>query len=232
MKGQHCLWVDNFSKMYKIALPDITTGTYTNANNTGIALIPFKLPDISMKTLKDQDGAVVPCLPKLSQLKQYMKDVIDMILNTQQEDKDALSASLVGRYDVNTIPLKLIIKDRSDPLRRKARAAMAKQNQLIPLEIRPYNIGSTQGLCQFWKEYFDEHVSVRHNEDVYRMCVCDSNIYWRTMKVKVDELFWCLILLCVADVLFSDEDPAHSAGVRLSAACMVAYVQDWLSKNI
>ena len=170
--------------MWKVALPDITTGTYHDARNSGLAILPHKGNQFDM-SVKREAANVVSCMPTFAELKQELKRSAKVIGNSKRDDVDLHLRCLSTLYDVNRVPLSLQIKARNDPLRLRLQLGKAQQSDIIPIGIRKFDIGSNVGLVQFWKAYYLEHIKPSVNKQLYRMVTCDVNIYWRSMKVRI-----------------------------------------------
>ena len=174
------MWVDNFSKMWKVARPDVSSGTYRDANNTGIAVRDLSMVDVDLKIVK-VNNTVVPCMPSFDELRPLLEKAVKMMLANEAKPyrwKD----SLCYRFDVNTVP-PTMFPPQGDPLYELWHNRQSNNCTMYPVRIDPYNIGSKEGLLTFCKQYYEEWIKPTKNKGVYKATVMDVNIYWRSIKV-------------------------------------------------
>jgi hypothetical protein len=120
---------------------------------------------------------------------------IDEIYN---EGKEYYDKSLVKRYDVVNVPLKVDTK-RFPGLAATLNSAKNTTKHINPYKLIKHNIGSNLGLATILREYQDDKkMSLNGTVLNYSTINTDENIFYRGMKVCV--CCWCLCM--VAHLIF------------------------------
>ena len=186
--GQFVEWWDNFSKFMGRSVPTIKKDIFASCLWTGITVNQYTGDPVDVKVRNDAHGKVIPAMP--DDLFAHAGIVVDGIAHIFDQGKSYLDKSLVKKYDVLNVPLKV------DTKRFPAEAATLNNAKNSTKHINPYkllrhNIGSNLGLVTILREYQDDkkmtlHDTVHH----YSTVNTDENIFARGLKVIND----CCIL--------------------------------------
>jgi hypothetical protein len=181
----HVMWVDNFSKIYRVNHHTEDAGAYRDALWTGEAIHVYNgAQPIDISISRDEHNNVIPIMPD------NMFDKRTHLLYACSK-VDALghmlyNNSLVKHYKVNNVPLKPVIPRASDPALFDH---LAKREdglgEFIPTQLHKMNPGSDTGLHAYMRLAYDQwnQRQGRH----YMMYKADCNIFSRWCKVNTVE---------------------------------------------
>lgn len=130
----------------------------------------------------DQNGDVVPAMP--NSILACSTQVIQEISSLAVESVRYYDISLVARYDVRSVPLK-IDGERFADVEGIVNHARSKMAIVHPLKLVGKNIGSNRGLISVIRDYYNDYNMSGENGDCerYLNINVDENIYWRILKV-------------------------------------------------
>jgi hypothetical protein len=116
--------------------------------------------------------------------------VVDGLRSVLAEGHRYYDNSLVARYDVRTVPLKIDGK-RFPDMNCTVNHARSKMSIVYPQELIGTNIGSNRGLLSVIRKYYDEYNMAGAQGDCVRYLSMnvDENIFWRVLKVTC-VYFW------------------------------------------
>lgn len=181
MQRPHVLWLDNFSKMYAVAVQNIASGSYSSCLWTGHGVHQYEGPAVNLSLdIGGARGVPYPLCSdtRVNRLQAAMR-CIDGV------DKYHMS-SICHRYGVNRIPLKPVVPEQEDPvLHHKLQQSQDGMRLFHPHVISDINIGSNEGLLSILKTMAGEHDALPHAQRRIRILSVDCNIYWRILKVRL-----------------------------------------------
>jgi hypothetical protein len=176
--------MDNFSKFIARQVPTTDKGIFSSCLWTGVAVIECDPDDdhkYDMQIKHKPDGAVLPAMPdKLLQHSDRIVNGVTLILGNCRNYYDK---SLVKKYDVRCIPLKVntkIFTDMADIVEHKRNTT----GIVYPAKLIEHNIGSNHGLVTLLRQLMVELGMDNDTCTNYEVLNVDENIYWRTMKVS------------------------------------------------
>lgn len=180
--GANVLWRDNFSKFVARTIPTQEKGTFSSCLWTGAALFHYNTENLSDRVRYDRHGAVVPAMPE--NILVCREAVVDGLRSVVAEGHRYYDNSLVARYDVRTVPLKIDGK-RFPDMNCTVNHARSKMSIVHPQELIGTNIGSNRGLLSVIRKYYDEYNMAGAQGDCVRYLSLnvDENIFWRVLKV-------------------------------------------------
>lgn len=131
--------------------------------------------------VKRENGRVVPAMP--DNIVQHRQQVMAGLQYVHAEGRRYLHRSLVHRFTVNTIPLKIL--DPSDVPQQHSKTSHS-MSIVHPLKILDKNIGSNPGLVSILKEDIYDKFGMGNDDckDYVNLNV-DENIFWRILKVFI-----------------------------------------------
>jgi hypothetical protein len=181
--GQYSEWWDNFSKFVARQVPTIKKDIFATCLWTGVTVNEYIGPPIDVSIQVDNTGEVVPAMP--SDLFAYQALLLQGIDDIYSEGKEYLNLSLVKKYDIVNVPLK-VDTNRFPDLSHILNSANNTTKHINPYKLIKHNIGSNLGLATILREYQDEkkmhlHGAVRN----YSSINTDENIFYRGMKVHI-----------------------------------------------
>ena len=188
--GTHTMWLDNFSKVYAQRSASCDIGAWRDCLWTGVALNAYE-GDVKVKMtvqFNDDGSEMIPMMPDDPFVNQSM--LMAVYDRANRVGLDYLDVSLVKKYDVRRLPLKLPYHD--DPvINQKLQRSMDGMRSFFPAELLRTNIGSNMGLFRFMRKVYTDmglH-QPQHQPTTVKCLVVDSNIFSRTFKVRFAFLF-------------------------------------------
>jgi hypothetical protein len=186
----HVRWMDNFSKFIARQVPTTGNDIYSSCLWTGVAVFECDpaddhLYDMRLKHLPD--GGVLPAMP--DNLLMHSHRIVAGLKLIVANARNYYHRSLVKKYDVRSIPLKVntkVFPAMADTVEHRRNTT----GIVYPMKLIDHNIGSNQGLITCLRQLMEE--LGMHNDTCtdYEILNVDENIYWRTMKVS------CIYLCC------------------------------------
>ena len=185
----HVSWWDNFSKFHRHNVPTLLRPVFASCLWTGCTINEYVGPSVSMQLVPDNAGGVTAAMPdNLFECKESVDSGIALILG---EGFNAFQDSLVNRYHVNNVPLK-IDESKYDELKTLLGSDKNSTRHIHPQKLIQQNIGSTRGLLVMLRDLQErEMMHIPNGCDKYHVLNFDENIYYRVLKV-------CMILYIVA----------------------------------
>ena len=183
MKKPHVFWFDNFDFRYRGIMPSFDKDTFTQFNWTGEAVRPYKGLNVPNLKVEYKNLAVVPAMPDrpfdmMDQVKLCLKEIVS-------RGEFYYDESLVKRFNVTRIPLKLVVDEQKNQIWFKTLAASVDGlRHLRPKGIRDIPIGTNDALMKYFMELRDYQTSKNiTNRSKYYIFSTDMNIYQRINKV-------------------------------------------------
>ena len=179
-------WADNFNRNLAVQLPK-SNEVYKSCQWTVVAAKhhPF-LKDKPMFIEQSQINRT-STLPDITQFSMDETDYYEDIL-TEDIDKDHLTHSLVARYNVRSVPLKITkeglegVHDSGSKEYKKLLKTLLKKvdgpRHMTPLKLMGSNIGSTEGMISYLKDTVE-----RRTPGTIKIIVVDCQTFWRLIKV-------------------------------------------------
>ena len=200
------IWIDNFSKTLARQCPSMSKGVYSSCLWTGMAVFSDDRHAGLDGTVQMADGRPVPAMP--DNIVQHSELVMAGLKFVHSEGRDYLHRSLVHKYGVNNIPLKII--DGAD--QQHQHSDVAHSMRIVhPMKLLDKNIGSNPGLVSILKEdIYDKYGMGTDDCETYVNINVDENIFWRILKVPCVVLsmswFLCdctlhLVRLCMINLI-------------------------------
>ena len=176
----HVLWLDNFSKMYAVAVQNIASGSYSSCLWTGHGVHQYEGPVVDL-SLGVRAVRGVP--------QHLFSEVRVNRTRTAIRLVDAVEKyhvkSICHRYSVNRVPLKPSIPIEEDPvLHHKLQESRDGMRLFHPHAISDINIGSNEGLLSILKNMANDHDALPPTQRRIQILSVDVNIYWRILKVS------------------------------------------------
>ena len=175
----HVIWLDNFSKIIARSVPSLRGGVFSQCLWTGVALFTHPNPNINDK-IRYSDNNVIPAMP--DSIFTHRESVIDTIKYVIGNDHDYFQRSLVNKYQVNNIPLKVDVKRYPDMANKMNHPANSFDN-VYPSDMIDVNIGSNVGLVSIIRKIYNDHGMADGSCSRYITLNVDENIYYRILKV-------------------------------------------------
>jgi hypothetical protein len=174
-------WFDNFCKFQSHSIPTLLKNTFSECLWTGVTMNVYVGPPVDTSVQRDIANSVISAMP--DSILQEQNGVIQNINLLYPSLTDYLDRSLVHKFDVNSIPLKIDISKFPEE-GPKIDTAKNNMTNIYPLRLIKTNIGSNRGLIEILRDYQDEHNMNRHGACThYRTINVDENIYYRVLKV-------------------------------------------------
>jgi hypothetical protein len=124
---------------------------------------------------------VIPAMP--DHLFCYQGLVLLGIELTYKEGKERFDHSLVKKYDIVNVPLKVDTKKFPD-LAETLNSVKNTTKHINPYKLLRHNIGSNLGLATILREYQDDKKMTLHGTvSKYSTINTDENIFYRGLKV-------------------------------------------------
>ena len=176
----HGVWIDNFSKTIRRAVPTEANGVYTPALWTGVAVFVGNTRDLDDRIRRAPNGDVIPAMPDnlLSQI-DVVKTGIHHVMSTTPMQYDS---SIAAKYDVRSIPLKIDTK-RFPDMANIVDGDHVTLKSVLPSHMIEENIGSNRGLIAIIRKFYVDRGMDTNACDRYLTICADENIFWRVLKV-------------------------------------------------
>jgi hypothetical protein len=176
----HFKWVDNFSHFMSRSVPTMAANAYSSCLWSGTCDFECLVPGLSdAVVVNPQTGVLVPAMP--TRLLQHMPSVMVALQYIKDEGWSYYDKSLVKKYDVRNIPLK--INTKAYPELATTINSYRLRN-VHPTKLDEINIGSNRGLICILKQLHDEHkMGAQTGSSRYVSLNVDENIFWRVLKV-------------------------------------------------
>ena len=182
-KGAYVQWWDNFSKFQARQVPTIKKDIFASCLWTGVTVNEYTGPDVNFALRIDDDGLVIPAMP--NDLFVYEDIMIQGIHEIYNEGRERYDMSLVKKYDIVNVPLKVDTK-RFPELAETMNSIKNTTKHINPFKLIKHNIGSNLGLATIMREYQeDQKMSLHGYVQNYSTVNTDENIFYRGMKVCV-----------------------------------------------
>ena len=180
-KGAYVQWWDNFSKFQARQVPTIKKDIFASCLWTGVTVNEYTGPPVDVAVRNDDNGQVIPAMPE--DLFVYEDIMLQGIHEIYDEGRERYDKSLVKRYDVVNVPLKVDTK-RFPELAETMNSAKNTTKHINPFKLIKHNIGSNLGLATILREYQeDQKMSLHGVVENYSTVNTDENIFYRGMKV-------------------------------------------------
>jgi len=190
----HVLWIDNFSKHIARSIPSTDKGVYSSCLWTGVAVFahPNKTIDNSVKVV---NGVVRSAMPDdIFSVRSSVRYNLSYIMN---EDENYYDQSLVKKYNINSIPLKVDVKQFPE-MSNVVNNPVNGLRYVHPHELIETNIGSNLGLVKILRNMFEQYQMDK--PDVCKNYVtinADENIFYRVLKVYIFlSVFFIVVFVC------------------------------------
>jgi hypothetical protein len=181
----YTLWLDNFSKLRALQIPNLEMGAWQSCLWTGRA---FRLSrvDVDMTVRHDAKNEVLPAMPDdIFEMYPATKNQFLHVTYTQPDCPTLYSTSLTTTLKVNNVPLKPLAVS----LRRADHKAAVEESHdglstCYPEGICTLNIGSNRGLIRLLRNHHDTFC-VEQKGQRYTSLNVDNNIFDRVIKVNM-----------------------------------------------
>lgn len=178
------LWVDNFSKFKAHNVPTIRKEVFSECLWSGITVNEYTGPYVDPKLKYNDENILIHAMPDDIFVQ---KDAVhNGIMMLYDEGMMYFDTSLVNKYDVRNIPLKI------DTTVYNELATIMNSVKNTTKHIHPYkllrpNIGSNRGLLKILRDLILEfNLNTAHaTPDNYLVINVDENIYYRILKVFI-----------------------------------------------
>ena len=181
----YVMWMDNFSKMYRIKVADMRRANLADCLWTGVAVRQYMgAAKVSMTCLLDR-GFHVDAMPpyplaRLGKLIQTMEDVC----TENGEMKCLFDTSKLTTWGVNRIPIVPMTRNMPGKAKEGLSKGPSRLTHFIPKGLLKLNIGSNEGLARVMKIHMeDAGVGAATKPKIYKAMVADLNIFDRVIKV-------------------------------------------------
>ena len=114
----------------------------------------------------------------------HKASVLNTIMFVFQKDRDYFQESLVNRYCVNNIPLKVDVKKYPE-IRQIMDNPANSFSTVYPSDMLNENIGSSLGLVSIIRNLYIERGMIDDTCSDYLTVNVDENIYYRILKVSI-----------------------------------------------
>ena len=174
-------WWDNFSKFHRRTVPTLTNDVFSSCLWTGVTVNEYTGPPVNVGIRLGDNNEVIPAMPDdLFAVMPLVEQGISMIYGM---GKSLYDGSLVKKYEVNSIPLKIDSK-KFPNLAPVLNSVTNKTTHINPWKLVKQNIGSNKGLCNMMREFQDDNnMAVDGGCDKYHTTSVDENIMYRILKV-------------------------------------------------
>ena len=181
-------WWDNFSKFCRRSVPTVKKDVFGTCLWTGITVNEYTGPPVHTTVRTDAAGYVIPAMPK--NLFTHQRVVLAGISHVHDQGKNYYQSSLVKKYDIINVPLKVDTK-RFPSLAETLNSSKNSTKHINPYKLLRHNIGSNLGLVTILREFHDDNKMGLHGTvQNYTTVNTDENIFFRGLKV-------CDYVLCV-----------------------------------
>jgi hypothetical protein len=184
----HVIWIDNFSKMFRMKLASISKKNLQDALWTCVALRQYMGPAVSM-TVVTKRGFDVSAMP--DDPFELMPQMINRLLEVSAADARGTmprlyDSSYLVRWGVNQIPV-VPMRDNLPPeVLRSLQTTPDRLDNFYPEGLLAHNIGSNFGLCTVMDQVLTDRGHRKStNPKSYLAFTVDINIFDRMIKVTV-----------------------------------------------
>ena len=180
----HTIWLDNFSKIRVLKIPDINVGAWQDCNWTGRA-VRLSLTPVSMDFMYE-NGEVIPAMPDdVFAMSTKLKSLFLSINKETTLCPHLRDASVLAVAEVNNVPSR---PDKSRLVDPKHKTALIERHDSIrnclAEGIYPINIGSNKGLMQLLRNHYTSEKQDTDGECAkYTSLNVDCDIFDRILKV-------------------------------------------------
>jgi hypothetical protein len=194
----HVIWVDNFSKVYQMKIPNMDIGVWHDCLWTGVAIREFvpvepRYSNLSL-AIDMQPGDDSNAMP--NDLFHRMKKFLASAKQITDSTMFVYDTSIVTRYNVRNVPLKPIVDAVAHPKWHSALASSVDGlYHLHPVGLIKRNIGSNEGLMRILKRYVD--IYEEEKVQLYQVMNVDINIFKRIIKVSFCAFPCSFVISCV-----------------------------------
>jgi hypothetical protein len=195
--GLHTIWIDNFNNQYATQAQRLTSGAWLECNWTGEAIRDVVdragpgLDDDALDIVDDNLPAITPDL--------FDVDIVDHVRHNFMRYQDHVrpdSTRWSAHFNVRHVPL--CIKnvddcvdvkhhgtDHHQALKESIDSDGRSLDHFHPVALLHHHIGSNIGLLRIVREWWEEQKkeATERYASRYKVVCCDSNIYFRLMKV-------------------------------------------------
>jgi hypothetical protein len=192
-KRPHVTWVDNFSKFMARQVPTVAKGIFSSCLWAGEAAFECDPNqdaafDMQIKILPNRK--VKPAMP--DDLLTHKDRIVNGLKHVLTNSRNYYDRSLVLKYDVRSIPLKVNTKVFPE-MKSKVEDKRNTTAIVYPVRLIDHNIGGNQGLVTILRQKMERQGMHDGTCTHYEILNVDENIYWRTLKVSCS--FCCLFYL-------------------------------------
>ena len=192
--GHYSEWWDNFSKFMARQVPTIKKDIFASCLWTGVTVNEYVGPPVDVSVQFDATGEVIPAMP--NDLFAHQALLFQGIDDIYKEGREYYNNSLVKRYDVVNVPLK-VDTTRFPGLADVLNNVKNTTKHINPYKLMKHNIGSNLGLATILREYQDDKKMSLHGTVLnYSTINTDENIFYRGMKVCV--CCECSFMFCLS----------------------------------
>ena len=183
----HVIWLDNFSKNFRMQLINISKAALRDALWTGVALREYAPDDVSLDIVHRR-GFEVSAMPErpFADL-HFMLQTLVQVTEDEGEMPHLYDSSLMRMWGVNSVP----VTPRREKLPADTLAALRRApdrlSNFYPTGLMKMNVGSNIGLARVMKQLLIDHghlpVDPDNNPAKYMVMTVDINIFDRIIKV-------------------------------------------------
>lgn len=182
----YAIWLDNFSKLYRVKMTSIQTGTMKTCLWTGIALKRFAYPStVDLSHKRDEAGWIIPAMP--TDPFEHMHVLKELLRQQNREHAPNVpklyDGSLMRRWGAWSVPLTPDVKLMSAKLRESTMASNDRMSEFFPLGLEEDNIGSNTGLAKVLRRLYDRFNMGSTECKKYSVITVDVQIFDRILKV-------------------------------------------------
>jgi hypothetical protein len=166
----------------------LKAGSYNQCLWTGVAIFSHPNPNID-DSVKYSDGDVISAMP--DSILTHQSTVRDTIRYVIDKDMYYFDESLVKKYQVNNIPLKVDSKKYPETVDINNNVANSF-NLVYPSDMIDINIGSNVGLVSIIRKLYEQYGMADNSCTRYYTLNVDENIYYRILKVLYIIYQYCI----------------------------------------
>ena len=184
----HVVWLDNFSKMFRMKLANISRKNLQDALWTGVALRQYMGPAVSMSvvTRRGFDVSAMPDDPF-----ELMPQMVTRLLEVSAADDRGtmphlFDSSYLTKWGVNAVPVVPMRENLPADVLRAVQTTPDRLDNFYPEGLLAHNIGSNFGLCTVMDKVLTDagHRKVTPPK-TYMAFTVDINIFDRMIKVAL-----------------------------------------------
>jgi hypothetical protein len=184
----HVMWVDNFSKLYRVMHNTEDVGAYHDCLWTGEAIHMYTGGlQIDMSQRFHDDGSIISIMP--DNMFDKSPNLLYACTKVDALGSTLWSTSTVKVYGVNNIPLKPVLpRARNPALYDHLQKREDGVGEFIPTQLYKMNPGSDTGLHAYMRMINNKYTEgTRRDYTIYK---ADCNIFSRWCKVTLSS---CMI---------------------------------------